>query len=76
MRRETTVGVRSHRGHRIEVRDDGGEGWAVVIHPRPGDAGDPETLRDRTPNGLSGLLAEARRRADRRLEGGSEKSCA
>lgn len=68
MRREAGVQVHTYRGHRIEVRDDGGDGWAVVVHPRPGDRGAPETLRSGTPNGLAGLLAEARQRVDRRLD--------
>ena len=71
MRRETGIQVHTYRGHRIEVRDDGGDGWAVVVHPRPGDHGAPETLRSGTPNGLAGLLAQARRQVDRRLDAGS-----
>ena len=70
MGRETGIQVHSYRGHRIEVRDDGGDGWAVTVHPRPGDHGAPETLRSGMLNGLAGLLAEARRRVDRRLDAG------
>jgi Ca2+-transporting ATPase len=70
MRRETGIQVHTYCGHRIEVRDDGGDGWAVMVHPRPGDRGAPETLRSGMPNSLAGLLAEARRRVDRRLDAG------
>jgi hypothetical protein len=70
MRREMGIQIHSYRGHRIEVRDDGGDGWAVAVHPRPGDHGAPETLRSGMPNGLAGLLAEARRQVDRRLDAG------
>ena len=56
MRRERGIQVHTYRGYRIEVRDDGGDGWAVVVHPRPGDHGAPETLRSGMPNGLAGLL--------------------
>jgi hypothetical protein len=70
LRRETGIQVHSYRGHRIEVRDDG-DGWAVLVYPRSGDRGAPETLRSGMPNGLAGLLAEARRQVDRRLEAGS-----
>jgi hypothetical protein len=68
MTRPTTVEVRTHRGHRLEVRDDGGEGWIVAVHPPRGGA-PPEVLRNGVPNGLAALLAEARRRVDRRLDG-------
>jgi hypothetical protein len=71
MRRERGIQIHSYRGHRIEVRDDGGDGWAVVVHPRLGDRGAAATLRSGMPNGLAGLLAEARRRVDRRLDAGS-----
>ena len=71
MPRSTSIQIHSYRGYRIEVRDDGGDGWAVVVHPRPGDRGAPETLRSGTPNGLHHLLTEARHRVDRRLDAGS-----
>jgi hypothetical protein len=41
----------------------------VAIHPPPGSGAPPETLRNHMPLGLNGLLAEARRRVDRRLDG-------
>ena len=60
--------VRTHRDHRLELRDDGGTGWTVAIYPLRGGA-PPEVLRDGAPKGLAALLAEAERRVDRRLEG-------
>jgi hypothetical protein len=61
--------VRAYRGHRLELHDDGGTGWTVLVYPPPGRGGAPEVLRNRMPNGLECLLAEARRRVDRRLDG-------
>ncbi len=69
MARSSGVQVRTYRDHKLELRDDGGTGWAVAIHPPPGSGAPPETLRNRMPLGLNGLLAEARRRVDRRLDG-------
>ena len=68
MPRSATVQLRTHRHHRLEVRDDGGEGWCVVIHA-PGDGARPEILRNRVPNGLGTLMGEARRLVDQRLDG-------
>ena len=69
MARSSGVQVRTYRGHKLELRDDGGTGWTVAIHPPPGGDAPTETLRNRMPLGLGGLLAEARRRVDRRLDG-------
>ena len=61
--------TRRHRGHLFEIHDDGGEGWVVRV--RSTDAGRPhDELRSRVPSGLDELIAEARRRVDRRLDGG------
>lgn len=68
MPRSAKVQLRTYRHHRLEVRDDRGEGWCVVIHG-PGDAAPPEVLRNRVPNGLGTLMGEARRRVDQRLDG-------
>ena len=57
-----------YRGHRLEVRDDGGTGWTVAVHPPGGDAL-PDLLRNSVPNALAALLAGAKRRVDRRLDG-------
>lgn len=69
MARPTTMQVRVYRGHYLELRDDGGTGWTVRVFPPSSRGGTPEVLRNRMPNGLDGLLAEARRRVDRRLDG-------
>ena len=74
MRREAGIQVHTYREHRNEVRDDGGDGWAVVVHPRLGDRGAPETLRSGTLNGLADLLAQARRWVDRRSDAGSGRA--
>jgi hypothetical protein len=66
MTRSTTVEVRTYRGHRLEVRDDGGDGWIVSIYPVAGGAL-PEAIRNSIPNGLATLLAEAEQRVDWRL---------
>lgn len=70
MPRSTSIQIHSYRGYRIEVRDDGGDGWEVVVYPRPSDRGAPEALRSGMPGGLAGLLAEARLRVDRRFGAG------
>ena len=65
------VPTRRHRGHLFEIHDDGGEGWVVVV--RGSDAGRErplDELRNRSPGGLDVLIAEARRRVDRLLDGG------
>jgi hypothetical protein len=58
-----TVMVRSYRNCRLEIQDDGGEGWIVRVHDADGLASC--TLRNRVPNGLEPLLAEARAQVDR-----------
>lgn len=70
MPRPTQVGLRTYRNHRLEVRDDGGDGWCVVIHAPGRGALQPEVLRNRVPNGLGILMDEARRRVDQKLGGG------
>jgi hypothetical protein len=68
MPRSAKVQLQTYRNHRLEVRDDGGDGWCVVIHV-PGDGARSEVLHNRVPNGLRALMGEARRRVDQRLEG-------
>jgi hypothetical protein len=63
MTRPNTVLVRSHLGCRLEVQDDGGQGWIVRVYDRAGAMS--LTLRNRVPNGLEPLLAEARHQVDR-----------
>lgn len=69
MARPIRLQLRTYRGHRLELRDDGEAGWTVAIHPLRGGAA-PEVLRDGVPTGLAALLAEAQRRVDRLLDGG------
>lgn len=63
--RSLTLQVQNYRQHRIEVKDDRGNGWIVRIYP-PADEGTPRTLINRVPNGLSVLLEEAHTIIDRR----------
>jgi hypothetical protein len=63
--------TRRHRGHLFEIYDDGGEGWIVVVHGSNAGREPPyDELRNRAPGGLEVLITEARRRVDRRLDGG------
>ena len=64
MARPIRLQLRTYRGHRLELRDDGETGWTVAIHP----------LRDGAPKGLAALLAEAERRVDRRLDGAPDEA--
>lgn len=63
------VQVLTYRRHRLELQDGPGDGWSVVIHSPPEQAGLPEVLRNNVPQGLKVLLGEARARVDRRLDG-------
>ena len=63
VRRPNTVFVQSYLGCRLEVQDDGGDGWIVRVHDAK--KGVSFTLRNRVPTGLEPLLAEARERIDR-----------
>jgi hypothetical protein len=69
MSRRAPIQVRSYRRHRLEIRDEG-EGWTITIWPRRGEVSQPETLRNRTPGGLSVLLQEAQDRIDARTGNG------
>ncbi len=71
MPRPRRLGVRTCRNHRLEVQDDGGQGWSVTIHGAGPDDSPPRrvVLRNAVPNGLEALLNEARRRVDRCLDG-------
>ncbi|MBL6081357.1 hypothetical protein JMJ56_25505 [Belnapia sp. T18] len=61
------VGVENYRDHRIEVQDDGAEGWMLTIFEP--NTYETSTLRCSVPDGLAVLLDEARSRVDRRLDG-------
>jgi hypothetical protein len=69
MSRRAALQIRSYRQHRLEIHDEE-EGWAITIWPRRGEVSPPETLRNRTPGGLSILLQEARDRIDARTGNG------
>ena len=69
MRRVTKVETRRYRGFSLEVRDEHGAGWSVAIYPPRGASEAPVTLRSSVPRGLEPLIAEARARVDRRLDG-------
>jgi hypothetical protein len=69
LRGSRRVGFRTYRDHRLELLDDGAEGWVVKVRA-PGVTGGPcLMLHNRVPNGLSVLVEEARREVDRRLDG-------
>lgn len=63
--RSLTLQVQTYRQHRIEVKDDRGNGWIIRIYP-PTNEDIPRTLINRVPNGLSVLLEEAHTIIDRR----------
>jgi hypothetical protein len=66
----TRVGLRTYRAHRLEVWDDAGAGWCVVIYRPVAARRRTEALRNHMPNGLEDLMEEARRRVDRALDEG------
>lgn len=59
------VEVRTYRDSRLEVLDDGGDGWTVAIYASDGTG--RVLLRNRTPHGLAQLLKEAEAHVNRRL---------
>ncbi|SDB74624.1 hypothetical protein [Belnapia rosea] len=67
MLRPSQVKLQTHRGYRLEVKDDGGDGWMVTIYTP--DSSDKSVLRTSVPDGLTGLLDEARSHIDRRVDG-------
>jgi hypothetical protein len=69
MRQGQRLEPRRYRRFDIEIIDDGGTGWAVVI--REPDSTDRHALRNRMPNGLEVLIEEARAHIDRRIDGTS-----
>ncbi len=70
MRGFRRVGMRHYRRYRLEMLDDGAEGWAVTIHPPAGAEG-RVVLRNKVPSGLSVLVEEAEGHVDRLLDGPS-----
>ena len=74
MKQETRIGMHVHRNYRLEVRDDGGDGWIVVVHAPPTATATKTTLRNDASNGLGTLLTEARTHVDRLIEGPDDHS--
>lgn len=70
LRANRRLGFRTYRNHRLELLDDGAEGWIVTVRG-PDGGGVLTMLRNRVPNGLGTLIEEARREVDRRLDGAS-----
>jgi hypothetical protein len=64
-----SVRLLSYRRFRIEVFDEDGSGWRVIVRPPEGGHAAPEILRNHMPRGLEPLLAEAKARIDRRVLG-------
>lgn len=71
MPRARRIGIRMYRGHRLEVVDDGGSGWAVSVYGarQSARARAQLTLRNAVPNGLEELLQQAHQYIDRVLDG-------
>lgn len=65
--RAKTVLIQTYRTCRLEVQDDGGDGW--IVHVRDAKGAIKATLRNRVPSGLDVLLSEARGQVDRHAEG-------
>jgi hypothetical protein len=64
-----SVRLLTYRSFRIEVFDEEGSGWRVIVRPPAGGHPAPEVLRNHMPAGLEPLLAEAKARIDRRVLG-------
>jgi len=60
------IRVRRYRGVLLELFQRRPDGWAVAIHDPPN--GRAVVLRNRVPRGLAGLVEEAQRQVDRRLD--------
>ena len=59
------VEVRAYRGCRLEILDDGGDGWVIAIYV-PGEP-NPLRMRNRVPHGLEVLVQEAETMVDQRF---------
>ncbi len=59
--------VRHYPLSHLSMREDGGDGWNVRVYPPSGK--DAWEMQCSVPDGLNELLAEARQRIDRRLDG-------
>lgn len=65
MQHQRQLEVRTYRDCRLEIVDDGGDGWMVAIYAS--DTPNRILLRNRVPHGLATLLKEAETYVDRRL---------
>lgn len=76
MVRWSSVEVRTYRNFRPELRDDRRSGWSVVIYPpRRGNwHAFAEVIRSNAPRSLEALIAEARRRVDRAVDGALDEA--
>ncbi len=54
--------VKLYHRCRLEIQDDGRQGWTIHIHTSRG--GKPGTIRNRVPEGPAVLQEEARTRVD------------
>lgn len=61
------IEVRTYRGCRLEILDDGGNGWIIAVYV-PGEP-NPLRMRNRVPHGLGVLMQEAEIMVDLRLAG-------
>lgn len=61
------VEVRTYQGCQLEILDDGGDGWVVIIYI-PGAPGRLR-LHNRVPHGLEMLVQEAKDIVDKRFTG-------
>ena len=71
--RLVTVRMVAFRAYRLEVLDEVGAGWRVVLHPPPNCGAAREVLRTARPDGLVLLLAEARDRVEQLLARGAQR---
>lgn len=67
MPRVHRVGLRTYRLHQLEVIDDGGSGWRLVIYAGR-DRRPVARLQNAAATGLAALIAEAQLRVDRLIE--------
>ncbi len=69
VRPPVSVRLLTYRSFRIEVFDENGSGWRVIVRPPQGEDPTPDILRNHMPHGLEPLLSEAKARVDRRVLG-------
>jgi hypothetical protein len=64
-----SVRLLTYRSFRIEVFDEDGSGWRVIVRPPQGADATHEILRNHMPHGLEPLISEAKARIDRQVTG-------